>query len=156
MCRMKRVLRNAGWLLLFPEPSKEWPIRYGGWLYLLVGGVWVAIGFSYLSYDSPLRSFLGVSSIALVAWAAGIVFVALAALQALPANRRRARLGARVVLTLGFLALVPSYLPRFFDLGPSGGRDAAVVVALSWMVLVLSINYFVNRRRACRSSRSAA
>lgn len=92
---------------------------------------------------------------ALTAWAIGVAFVGAAALYVLPTNRHRARLGARVASTLSLLAVVPSFLLRFFDLGSNGGRAAAAVTLGSIVLIFLGVNYFVNRRRARRSSRAS-
>lgn len=146
---------------MVPVSRKEGATRGIAWGYLLVGGAvgggWVALGFAYLlDLGSPQRSFFDVFSNALSALAIGIGFVTLGTLHGLPANRHRAaRLGARVAGTLSLLAVVPSFLLRFFDLGPNVGW-VAVAIALAWIVLILNVNYFVNRRRARRSSRGVA
>jgi hypothetical protein len=159
MCRMRRLARNVGWLL-FPEPTQEWAkgqewlAKYSPWLFLFIGVADMAFGFLYLAFLPTLPSFLDVLSDALSKWVVGIGFIGVAALFALPTNRRWARLGTRVACTLSFLALVPSILLRFLDFDPNGNQisvAAAVVMVMLWVVLAFSFIYLANRLGACRS-----
>ena len=69
-----------------------------------------------------------------------------AVLHALPPGRRRARLGARVALTLAVVAFVAWFPVVKLDLGAYGAPVAALLApAFLWF------NHVVNRRRALRS-----
>lgn len=141
---MASLSRHTGWLLLAPGVRED--LRWVGWAVVGVplGVLFVALGLFAL-YE-------GVTNIV---WALffGPLFSMQAVLHALPTHRRRVVLGIRAAITLSFLAgalSMPLTYPRPLR------EDSFTVWSAVLLILVLfSVNYFVNRRRA-RQSQPAA
>lgn len=136
---VRSVLESAAWLLV-PGPKEEGRGAEGTVTSLLFAGL---IALNLLFPASPFRQFGGHQGTGLVLVA---VLLLSAVLHASPPGWRRARLGARVLLTLAAVAFVMWFGAASVGLGPLGvGASALLVLAL------FSFSYHVNVRRALRS-----
>ena len=143
---MRHLLDNSLWLLM-PGPREEERSTGSAVASLLLA---VFFAFNAIFFDSYgfVPDFMEPSFGAPVDRPAVLFFAAilllLSALHALPPHRSRARLGARIALTLAVLAFVV-----WFPLARMEAYGAPVAALL--VLALLCANHFFNRRRALRS-----
>ena len=143
---MRHLLDNSLWLLM-PGPREEERSTGSAVASLLLA---VFFAFNVIFFDSYglVPDFMEPSFGAPIDRPAVLFFVTIlllfSALHALPPHRSRARMGARVALTLTVLAFVV-----WFPLARMGGYGAPVAALL--VLTLLYTNHFFNRRRALRS-----
>ena len=141
MLRMRRLLESGVWLLM-PGPKEGERSTGAAVACVLFAGLVLLNGVSPGSIFNPF-SRLAVRPVVPFLVAALLLS---AVLNALPTGRRRARLGARVALTLAVFAFIVWFPVVRLDLGAYGALVAALLVlAFLWF------NHAVNRRRALRS-----
>lgn len=138
---MRGLLESAVWLLV-PGPKEEDRGIGAAVASFLFAGLIALNGFSA---GSTFNQFNELVDRPVVLFIVAILLLS-GVLHALPPGRRRARLGARVALTLAIVAFVVWFPVVRLDLGAYGAPVAALLVlAFLWF------NHAVNRRRALRS-----
>ena len=138
---MRHLLESSVWLLV-PGPKEEERGTEAALASLLFAGIFLLHG---IFPNSSFNQFSGLINLAVIPFLVA-VFLLSAFLHALPPGRRRARLGAQVLLTLAVVAFVAWFPITRLDLGAYG---LPVVVLL--VLTLLGANRFFNRRRALRS-----
>ena len=143
---MRHLVDNSLWLLM-PGPREEERSTGSAVASLLLAGFFTLNAIFFDSYglipDFVEPSFgAPVDRPAVLFFA--VILLLFSVLHALPPHRSRARLGARIALTLAVLAFVV-----WFPLARMGGYGASVAALL--VLALLCTNHFFNRRRALRS-----
>ena len=143
---MRHLVDNSLWLLM-PRPREEERSTGSAVASLLLAGFFTLNAIFFDSYglipDFVEPSFgAPVDRPAVLFFA--VILLLFSVLHALPPHRSRARLGARIALTLAVLAFVV-----WFPLARMGGYGASVAALL--VLALLCTNHFFNRRRALRS-----
>lgn len=138
---MRHLLESGAWLLV-PGPGEEERGTDGVVASILFAGLVLLNGI----YPGPTFGQAGEFADLIVALFLATGLVLSAVLHALPPGRRRARLGARIALTLIVLAFVVWFPVARLGLGVYGAVIAALLA-----VAFLYVNLFFNRHRALRS-----